>query len=54
LGEREPKVHSPKANDRPGELSQLCVQSVLQQARCFQRLAHAAYPNDLDAVERLG
>jgi hypothetical protein len=54
LGECEPEVHSAKANDRPGELSQLCVRSVLQQAGCFQRLAHAAYPNDLDAVERLG
>lgn len=54
LGEREPEVHSAKANDRPGELSQLCVQSALRQAGCFQRLAHAAYPNDLDAVDRLG
>jgi hypothetical protein len=35
LGEREPEVHSAKANDRPGELSQLCVQSALQQAGCF-------------------
>ena len=35
LGEREPEVHSAKANDRPRELSQLCVQSALQQAGCF-------------------
>lgn len=54
LGEREPEVHSAKANDRPGELSQLCVQSALQQAGCFQRLAHAADPNDLDAIDRFG
>ena len=54
LGEREPEVHSDKANDRPGELSQLCVQSALQQAGCFQRLAHAADPNDLDAIDRFG
>ena len=54
LGEREPEVHRAKANDRPGELSQLCVQWALQQTGCFQRLIHAADPNDLDALDRLG
>ena len=54
MGEREPEVHRVKANDRPGELSQLCVQWALQQTGCFQRLIHAADPNDLDALDRLG